>query len=119
MRREPILAVDRWTHARLLTTQDAAKRLGISTSRVRQLAHGGDLAFESTQSGQLIFHRGEVDRCLQTRADARERSRDERLRQVRVRMLRATLEPRQLRLWGERALRDRVVKAADSSRKTA
>jgi excisionase family DNA binding protein len=103
----------------LLTTQDAAKRLGISTSRVRQLAHGGELAFESTQGGQLIFHRSEIDRCLQARADARARSRDERLRQVRVRMLRATLEPRQLRLWGERPVRDRVVKAADVPRKSA
>ncbi len=108
---------------RLLTTDDAAKYLGLSRRQVRNLAHGGELGFEPTRSGQLIFHIGEVRRCELQRADARTRNRQEVLVRLRLAMVKAGTEPRQLTLFsgprlqlvrGERAFPDREVNPARS-----
>jgi Helix-turn-helix domain len=81
-----------------LTTADVARRLGLTKNGVRWLVRTGQLACEWTRSGQRLWRYGEVQRCLTERADARARSRRERLAAVRVRMLKARLEPRQVRL---------------------
>lgn len=106
--------------ARLLTTDDAAKVLGVHRRTVLKLARRGELAFEPTRSGQLIFHAGAVHRCLLQRGDARTRSRSMQLAAIHLRMAKAGIEPQQLNFWrglglriiarGESAGRDRAPK---------
>lgn len=81
---------------RWLTTAGAARRLQLSTEAIRALVRAGDLACEWTQSGQRIFHPGEVDRLLVRRAAARTRRRAELLAATRPAMVRVG-EPRQTR----------------------
>lgn len=119
MRRESILAVERRARARLLTTDDVAKELQISRRSVQRLAHGGVLTFEPTRGGQLIFHRDDVECCRLARRQARLQTRAERLQAVRVAMLKAGFEPRQLPLWSERSRRDRDTKGSPASRRSA
>ncbi len=112
--------------SRLLTTSDAAKLLGLSRGGVWHLVRAGDLACEATRSGQLIFHSGDVQRCLLKRADARSRPRGELLAMVHLRMVKAGIDPVQLSFLkgpglriiarGERALHDRAVKGAEMAR---
>ncbi len=113
--------------SRLLTTADTAKVLGLSRSGVLYLAHQGTLPFEPTRGGQLVFHWGDVQRCLLRRADAQTRSRPDVLRALHLARRRTSLEPRQLSLLshlerslrlvrptgGERSLCDRAVKVAN------
>jgi excisionase family DNA binding protein len=119
MRRTAILAAEWRDRARLLTTDDVAKELQISRRSVRRVAHRGELPFEPTRSGQLIFLKDDVERCRKQRRAVRLMTRAERLRAVRVGMAKAGLEPRQLSLWGERARPDRDTKGSAASRKTA
>ncbi len=115
--------------SRLLTTNDAAKLLGLSTRGVRKLARRGDLMFEATRSGQLIFHIGDVQRCCLQRADERTRSRPATLAAIRLRMVKAGVEPVQLSFLhglglrivarGERSGPDRESKVARSFEKRA
>jgi len=98
MQRTRILA-ELQEKARLLTTLDAAKQLRYSRSRIRQLALAGQLRFELTKGGQFIFHEHDVHRFLEQRAEARTQSRAARLRAVRVTMLKAGIQPRQLEMF--------------------
>jgi excisionase family DNA binding protein len=112
-----------------LTTDDAAKLLAVSTRWVRWLARHGELPCELTESGQRIFKRSEVRRVLIQRTEDQARQRPAVLRAVRVRMLKAGFEPRQLSFLprllklvagsGERALPHAEVKAARSFEKIA
>lgn len=51
----------------LLTIGDAARLLGLSTSRVRQLADGGALPVIKTASGVRLFHQRDVERLTAQR----------------------------------------------------
>lgn len=111
-----------------LTTADVAGRLGLSTAYVRRLASRRDLPCEISESGQYLFRRGDIKRILLLRNDDRARPRAATLALVRVRMLKAELEPRQLSLvplWtrtprlrlaasGERSVADAQPKGARS-----
>jgi len=122
--RETNFSRERRAQSRLLTTADVAKELGLSTRGVRWLASQGELPFEPTRSGQLIFHLADVRRCVLTRANGRSRPRADVLRAVHLRMVKAGIDPVQLSFLkgvglrivarGERALPDREVKAARS-----
>jgi hypothetical protein len=87
----PTVPPHRW-----LTTLDVARVLAVTTRWVRWLARHGELPCEVTASGQHLFRRDEVRRVLITRTEARARSRPAQLAAVRVRMLKAGYEPRQL-----------------------
>jgi len=125
MRRESIVA-GQCARSRWLTTQDAAIQLGISVWGVRFLARQGELGYEVTRGGQFLFTLADVQRCLVARAAARNRPRMAQLQAVRVTMLKAGPEPRQLALFprrsrlrlvsstSESALPDRGAKAGDS-----
>ncbi len=108
--------------ARLLTTGDAAKELAITTRAVLKLAHQGDLPFERTRGGQLIFHCAAVDRFNLQRAHTRSLHRSVVLTAIHLRMAKAGVEPQQLSFLrgiglriiarGERPVRDREPKVA-------
>lgn len=82
----------------LLATADVARVFGVSTGLIRRLARRGDLRFELLEGGQRVFRRDEVRRALVERMEARGRSRPVLLAMVRVRMLKAGFEPRQMDL---------------------
>lgn len=46
----------------LLTTGGTAKRLALSTDRVRQLEREGKLPAQKTQNGQRLFRTSDIDR---------------------------------------------------------
>jgi excisionase family DNA binding protein len=81
-----------------LATADVARVFGVSTGFVRRLARRGDLAYERLEGGQRVFRRDVVRRALIDRMEARARSRTVLLQVVRVRMLKAGFEPRQMDL---------------------
>jgi len=108
-----------------LTTASAARRLAVTTRWVRALAKTGELPCEMAESGQRLFRRGDVQRYLIQRTEDRARRRSTVLQAVRVQMVKAGFEPRQLALFGprrprltlvrgERALPHAEVKAAES-----
>lgn len=108
-------------HRMWLTTADAARLLAVSTRWVRWLARQGELPCELTESGQRIFKRSDVRRVLIQRTEDQARTRPMVLRAVRVRMLKAGFEPRQMSFLprllklvsrSERALPEAEVKAA-------
>jgi len=113
-----------------LTTADVARLLNVTPQWVRWLARQGDLPCEITEAGQRIYRRADVRRVLIARVEAEARSGPAKLRVVRVRMLKAGLEPRQPSLFGprlklvrwtgesERSLSDAKVKAARSGLKS-
>ena len=112
-----------------LTSADVARFIGRTTRWVRWLARHGELPCEVTESGQRLFRRGEVQRYLLQRQDDEARSRSSKLAIVRIRMLKAGFEPRQmgLPLWkrprptlvdpGERPVPEAEVKATRSGGK--
>ena len=51
----------------LLTVGDAARILGLSTSRVRQLAENGTLTIMRTSSGIRLFPRRDIERLSRLR----------------------------------------------------
>ena len=59
----------------LLTTGDAARRLGVSTEFVRKLVRSGRLPEHRTQGGQHIFSADDVEALVAERSarDARQR----------------------------------------------
>jgi hypothetical protein len=81
-----------------LTTGDVARVLQISRNGVRWLVRQRRLTCEWTHSGVRLFRSGMVLRLMQQRATARIQRRGERLATLRLHMLRADLEPRQLSL---------------------
>lgn len=81
---------------RWLTTSDVAKLLGVTARWVRWLARHHELACDMTESGIRIFRRDDVRHLLIARTEARARSRPAQLQAVRVRMLKAGYEPRQM-----------------------
>jgi hypothetical protein len=110
---------------RLLTTAGAARLLGLSVQGVLWLVAQGLLRCEPAESGVdaahlRIFHRAEVQRVLVQRREAATTNRAARLRAVRIRMLKADYQPRQMDLLsrlrlvprGERALQTSPVKGA-------
>jgi MerR HTH family regulatory protein len=107
-----------------LTSLDVARLLGVTTRWVRWLARAGELACETTESGQRLFRRDVVRRVLIQRAEDQARHRPAHLALVRVRMLKAGYPPRQLSFLkglglrivtrGERSLPQAEVKAARS-----
>lgn len=109
-----------------LSTGAVARRLKVGPRWVRWLATAGELACEhvETASGEdeRIYRRDAVNRLLIQRTDAAGRSRSELLRAVRMRMIKAGYEPRQLSFWrdmrivarGERSDPHAEVKAARS-----
>lgn len=112
-----------------MTTGDAAQMLGLTRNGVRYLVREGQLPCERTAKGWRLFRRRDVRQCGVVRLDARARTRDAQLRAVRVRMLKAGYEPRQLKLFsplrlvhsrptGERSLHPGEVKAAQSLTKS-
>ena len=106
-----------------LTTADAARMLQVTVYGVRWLAQSRHLAGERTLSGQWIFRSEDVERAMVQRGRWRVQRRSERLRDVRIQMLKAGLGPRQLALFrradGERSLLDRAVKGLAIVRKRA
>jgi excisionase family DNA binding protein len=50
------------TGSALLTVSDVARRLGISTSRVRQLGHSGELRPLRTLAGWRVYDEAQVER---------------------------------------------------------
>ena len=127
MQRDRILAEPDPPPRRMwLTTADAALLLDVTTRWVRWLARAGELPCEVTQSGQRMFRRGDVERALIQRATVQARSRPQMLRAVRVQMLKAGYEPRQMSFLrhlklvrsgdrdSERAVPQAEVKAARS-----
>ena len=89
-----------------LTTADVARMLELSRWGVLWLVKDSQLRCERTRSGQRLFRRGDVLDLIERRAKARGRGRLARLRARRVRMLKAELEPVQLKLFTPRRLRD-------------
>lgn len=85
-----------------LTTRDVAKVLRVSTRWVRWLARMRELPCEDTESGQRLFRRADVERALLQRTFAAACSRPAQLMAIRVRMLKAGYEPRQLSLLPRR-----------------
>jgi excisionase family DNA binding protein len=81
-----------------LTTADVARVFGVSTGLVRRLARRRELTAEVTEGGQRLFRRDDVRRALIERMELRGRSRPVLLALVRVRMLKAGFEPRQMDL---------------------
>lgn len=112
MQRDSIVA-GRCARSRWLTTQDAATQLALTTRGVRWLATRGELAYEMTRSGQFIFHHADVQRFLVQRADARNQPRAAQLQALRVVMLKADVEPRQLSLFAARRPRLRLVASSE------
>jgi len=106
-----------------LTTGDVARLLQVTPRGVRWLARAKRLTAERTRSGQWLFRQGDIERVMRQRGRDRMRTRGERLRDVRVQMLKVGLEPRQLSLWrgrgGERARPDAEVKGPRLVRKSA
>jgi DNA-binding transcriptional MerR regulator len=63
----------------LLTTLDAARRLGRSVDRVRDYEREGKLPAQRTVSGQRLFRAGDVDRlATQLRSKAKKEASNER-----------------------------------------
>jgi hypothetical protein len=114
-----------------MTTADVARVLELTGDGVRWLARTKRLSAERAISGQWLFRRADVRRFVLQRADERSRTREGHLRAVRVSMLKAPHEPRQLSLFGARlrlvrsqgpgegSLRDPEVKASRSLDKAA
>ncbi len=91
----------RWSIAaasQLITTAVAARMLQMTPDGVRWLARTEQIAYEQTGSQQRVFRRSEVLRVAELRTKARGRTRAELLAEVRPKMLRAGLEPRQTRI---------------------
>jgi excisionase family DNA binding protein len=112
-----------------LTTADVARVFGVSTGLIRRLARRAELAAEMTEGGQRFFRRDAVRRALVERMEARGRSRPVVLALVRVQMLKAGVEPRQLDLLsrfrivgrGERGVphaEPKVARSFDQSRES-
>lgn len=93
---------DGWPTPRMgrhwLTTGDAARMLQVTRQGVRWMVADERLRCERTNTGQRLFQESDVLRLAAVRATARIQRRDARLMAIRVRMLRASLEPRQLAL---------------------
>ena len=53
----------------MLTTGWVARRLGLSSERIRQLEREGKLKAERTASGVRIFHEADVDRLERERQE--------------------------------------------------
>lgn len=85
-----------------LTTLDVAKVLRVSTRWVRWLARMRELPCEETEGGQRLFRRADVERALLQRTFAAACSRPRQLMVLRVRMLKAGYEPRQMSLLPRR-----------------
>ena len=51
-----------------LTTADAARRLGVTPARVRQIADAGRLAHTRTASGTRLYKVDDVERLARQRA---------------------------------------------------
>lgn len=85
-----------------LTTAQVARILGVTTRWVRWLARHGELPHQKTDadSGQRLFRRTDVQRVLIVRQEAKARSRASRLKGLRIVMLKAGFEPRQMKLPG-------------------
>jgi len=58
----------------ILTVGDAARLLGLSTSRVRQLAENGSLITFRTTSGIRLFRRSAVERLARERTSTAQTS---------------------------------------------
>lgn len=93
---DPLRHAPAESKARWLTTADTAKLLAVTPRWVRWLARQGELPFEVAECGQRFFRRSDVRRVLIERTEARARSRPAVLAAVRVRMLKAGYEPRQM-----------------------
>jgi excisionase family DNA binding protein len=99
--------------SRWLTTGDVAQVLGVTARWVRWLARQGELACERTEGGVRIFDRGEVRRVLIERTEAHARSRPAQLAAIRLRMVKAGYEPRQLSLFSRTRLQ--LVRSSEGS----
>jgi excisionase family DNA binding protein len=105
-----------------LTTGDTARLLQVTTRGVRWLAATKRLTAERTGSGQWLFRSDDVERAMLHRGRGRLLPRAERLRAVRLHMLKVGIEPRQLALFrraGERSLPDAEVKGRHMLRESA
>lgn len=57
----------------ILSTTDAALRLGCSAERVRQLEREGKLPAEKMRGGQRVFKAEDVERIAEARAEMKNR----------------------------------------------
>lgn len=103
----------------LLSTADAAKELHVSRWRVLQFAEQGDLPCELMRSGQFVFKLKDVRRLRDVRADQAARSRDERLRLVRCRMLKVAASGDAQQLLLDFSTRLRLVGSRGKGRQVA
>lgn len=62
--------------AEILTTADAARRLGLTPASVRLLAKTGRLPHTRTASGTRLFRLDDVERLAQERAGRRQSTKD-------------------------------------------
>lgn len=100
-----------------LTTGDVAKLLQVTREGVRWIVRAGNLRCERTRSGVRLFRRGTVRHLADEREDARLLRRSEQLVTLRLRMVKADREPRQLAL--DFSVRLKVVGSAGKGRKVA
>ena len=63
------------TTANLISVSEAARRLGISVSRVRQLCESGELPAARTFEGWRLFNEEAVEALARRRTERRQRQR--------------------------------------------
>jgi DNA-binding transcriptional MerR regulator len=107
-----------------LTTGTVARMLERTREGVRYLVRTGQLSCEWTESGTRLFRKAAVTKLAARRTEARGLSRAAWLKDVRPRMLRVGLEPRQLSLFqrakaSERSIDQGQVKRPTLVRKSA
>jgi hypothetical protein len=98
-----------------LTTATVARMVERSPRWVRWLARHDELPCELTDAGQRLFRRDTVMAYLERRARVHQQSRHERLAALRPKMLRCSIEPRQLSLFGTRRSGERSLPEAEAN----
>lgn len=104
---------------RFVTTGGAAKLLQVSREGARKLALAGQIRYEETLSGQLLFRYGAVMKLVQQRAAARIQRRGQLLAAVRTRMLKAAADGEACQLMFDFRARLRLVGSRGKGRQVA
>lgn len=106
-------------YATWLTTGGAARLLQVTRQAIHKLARAGQLPYEQTFSGQLLFRYGQVMKVVEQRAAARVQRRGQLLAAVRVRMLKASADGEARQLALDFSARLKLVGARGKGRKVA
>jgi len=81
--------------SRFLTSAEVARWVGCSPWSVRWMARTGQLAHETTEDGQYLFHREDVKRFNDRRGEARYRG----VKVLRPKRFGVPGQPQQLSMW--------------------